>query len=106
MPSAEAITRSSGVVRKPRTRPALAPTYAVVTVMAAFSLRGYWRTLSDRTACRPAMTMRRLTTMARTGRLMKRSVNRMSLPIGGVRVDLYVGRHVVFDQQIHAIAQF
>src|SRR5438093_5320526 len=106
MPSAAAMTRSSGVVMNPRTRPALAPTYAVVTVMAAFSLRGYWRTLSDRAACRPAMTIRRLTTMARTGRLMKRSVNRIGLPIGRVRVGLHVGRHVVFNQQIHAVAQF
>src|SRR5438067_6458843 len=42
--------------------------------MAAFSLRGYWRTLSERIACTPAITMMRLTTMARTGRRMKRSV--------------------------------
>src|SRR5206468_4167492 len=74
MPSAEAMTRSSGVVMNPRTRSALAPMYAVVTVMAAFSLRGYWRTLSERIACTPAMTMMRFTTMARTGRRMNRSV--------------------------------
>ena len=72
--SAAAMTRSSGVVMKPRTRFALAPTYTVVTVMVAFSLRGYWRTWSVRIACRPAMMMTRLTTAASTGRRMKRSV--------------------------------
>ena len=53
MPSALAITRSSGVVMKPRTRSALAPTYTVVTCTTAMSLRGYWRTLSERMACKP-----------------------------------------------------
>src|SRR5256885_958447 len=80
MPSAEAITRSSGAVMKPRTRSALAPTYTVVTVMAAFSLRGYCRTLSERIACTPAITIKRLTTMARTGRRMNRSVNLIGTP--------------------------
>src|SRR6266545_1779361 len=75
MPSAAAITRSSGVVTKPRTSAAFAPTYVVVTVMAAFSLRGYWRTLIDRIAWRPAITITRFTTIASTGRRMKRSVN-------------------------------
>ena len=41
MPSALAITRSSGVVMKPRTRLAFAPTYTVVTRTIAMSLRGY-----------------------------------------------------------------
>ena len=48
--------------------------------MAAFSLRGYWRTLSERMAWSPAMTMSRLTTVAMTGRLTNRSVKRMSAP--------------------------
>src|SRR2546421_824903 len=39
------------------------------------SLRGYWRTLIVFIACNPAMRMTKLTTIARTGRLMKRSVN-------------------------------
>src|SRR6187431_1812598 len=39
------------------------------------SLLGYWRTLSERMACSPAMRITRLTTRARTGRLTKRSVN-------------------------------
>src|SRR5262245_51831177 len=39
------------------------------------SLRGYWRTLSERTAVSPAIRITRLTTMARTGRLTKMSVN-------------------------------
>src|SRR5918995_298849 len=77
MPSALAITRSSGVVMNPRTRSAFAPTYTVDTRTTAMSLRGYCRTLSARTDCSPAIRMTRLTTMARTGRLMKRSVNRI-----------------------------
>src|SRR5688572_32734652 len=39
------------------------------------SLRGCCRTLSARIDCSPAMRMTRLTTIARTGRLTKRSVN-------------------------------
>src|SRR5947208_9829232 len=42
--------------------------------MAAMSLRGYWRTLIVFIACKPAMRMTKLTTIASTGRLMKRSV--------------------------------
>src|SRR5258706_2161718 len=42
------------------------------------SLRGYWRTLSERMDCRPAITMTKLTTIERTGRFMKRSVNFIS----------------------------
>src|SRR5262245_58069159 len=75
MPSALAITRSSGVVMKPRTRSAFAPTYTVETRTTAMSLRGYWRTLRERTAASPAMRITRLTTMERTGRLTKISVN-------------------------------
>src|SRR6266568_3749542 len=54
--------------------------------MAAFSLRGYCRTLRGRSACTPAMTMSRLTTIAMTGRRMKRSVNFMSRAPGASRV--------------------
>src|SRR6185295_7148149 len=43
--------------------------------MTAMSLRGYCRTLSERMACKPAIRTTRLTTIARTGRLTKRSVN-------------------------------
>src|SRR3954454_3521871 len=78
MPSALAITRSSGVVMNPRTRSALAPTYTVETRTTAMSLRGYCRTLSARIDCRPAIRMTRLTTIASTGRLTKRSVNFMT----------------------------
>src|SRR5437763_944846 len=39
------------------------------------SLRGYWRTLIVRIACKPAIRITKLTTNASTGRLMKRSVN-------------------------------
>jgi len=43
-------------------------------VIVAFSLRGYCRTFSERMACKPAIRMMRLTTVASTGRRMKRSV--------------------------------
>src|SRR5438132_3781282 len=42
--------------------------------MAAMSLRGYWRTLIVFIACKPAIRMTKLTTIASTGRLMNRSV--------------------------------
>src|SRR5574341_1246712 len=74
MPSALAMTRSSGVVMKPRTRSAFAPMYAVVTRTTAMSLLGNCRTLSDRIDWMPAMRMTRFTTTARTGRRTKRSV--------------------------------
>src|SRR3984893_7121092 len=110
MPSAEAITRSSGVVTKPRTRSAVAPTYAVVTVMAAFSLRGYWRTFSERIACTPAITIRRFTTSATTGRRMKRSVNFMRAPFPGslvhrLRVDLRLRGQLVLHDHPRAVPQ-
>src|SRR6267378_1698874 len=110
MPSEAAITRPSGVVRKPRTRSAVAPTYAVVTVMAAFSLRGYWRTFSERIACTPAITIRRLTTSATTGRRMKRSVNFMRGPFPGslvhrLRADLSLRGQLVPHHHRRAVAQ-
>src|SRR3954469_20814423 len=47
------------------------------------SLRGYCRTFNVFIACNPAMRMTKLTTIASTGRLMKRSVNDViSLTIG------------------------
>src|SRR5215831_19021760 len=102
MPSALAMTRSSGVVMKPRTRSALAPTYTVVTCTTAMSLRGYCRTESVRIAWMPAIRITRLTTIARTGRLMKRSVNFMafrSLPsaVHGVRRRVVAGLRLVVD---------
>src|SRR5712691_8824935 len=75
MPSALAMTLSSGVVMNPRTKSALAPTYAVVTFTTAISLLGNCRTDRDRIACSPAIRITRLTTTARTGRRTKRSVN-------------------------------
>src|SRR5688572_18004939 len=47
----------------------------VRTVIVALSSRGYCRTLSVRTACNPARTIKRLTTMASTGRRRKISVS-------------------------------
>src|ERR1700730_1810811 len=106
MPSAEAITRSSGVVTKPRTSSAAAPTYTVVTVITAFSLRGYWRTFSDRIACTPAIRISKFTTRAATGRRMKRSVNFMrgSL-VHGLRRHFGARRQTVLDPHGDAVAQ-
>src|SRR5712671_3392497 len=106
MPSAEAITRSSGVVTKPRTRSAAAPTYTVVTVITAFSLRGYWRTLSERIACTPAITIRRLTTRATTGRRMNRSVNFIGGSfVHGLRRHLGARSQIVLHHDAHAVPQ-
>src|SRR3954463_8923118 len=106
MPSADAMTRSSGVVMNPRTSSAFAPMYVVVTVIAAFSLRGYWRTFSERIACTPAITIRRLTTSARTGRRMNRSVNFMDpSAIDRLGRDLGVRRQIVPQHHGRAVAQ-
>src|SRR5262245_56821178 len=106
MPSALAMTCSSGVVMKPSTRSALAPTYTVATRTTAMSLRGYWRTLSARIDCRPAMRITRLTTIARTGRLTKRFVNRMVLTVLRLR-SRAVGRlNLVVDHNGCAVAKF
>src|SRR6478672_5136616 len=88
MPSAAAIERSSGVVMKPRTRSAFAPTYAVRTVTVALSSFGYWRTFSVRMAWRPATMITRFTTIARTGLLMKMSVSFMRSPVLRLRGDV------------------
>src|SRR5437763_9876215 len=50
--------------------------------MAAISLRGYWRTLIVFIACKPAMRMTKLTTIASTGRLMNKSVKDFILNVG------------------------
>src|SRR5438105_14025150 len=74
--------------------------------MAAFSLRGYWRTLSERIACTPAITMMRLTTMARTGRRMKRSVNFiLRSAVHGVGSQFGGGREIVAHRHGAAVAQ-
>src|SRR5690554_4958636 len=75
MPSALATSRSSGVVMKPWIRLASAPKYVVLTVTTAFCSSGYWRTLSSVYERMPSSRMNRLTTIASTGFLMKRSVN-------------------------------
>ena len=58
----------------------------VDTRTTAMSLRGYCRTLSARIDCRPAIRITRLTTIARTGRLTKRSVNFISCPPASARL--------------------
>src|ERR1700731_2863602 len=82
----------------------------VVTVMAAISLRGYCRTLIVFIACKPAMRMTKLTTIASTGRLMKRSVNDfMSIFASRIhwrRIQLRLRREVVVDRNRHSVAQF
>jgi hypothetical protein len=49
-----------------------------LTLTLALSSLGYCRTVRLRIACRPAITMTRLTTIASTGRRMKMSVNFMA----------------------------
>src|SRR5579859_887415 len=114
MPSAAAMVRSRGVLTKPRTRSALAPTYTVVTVTEALSLRGYCRTVNVLTACRPAIRMTRLITMASTGRRMNRSVKDFMCVGPALDARLAVGRpgrfrrfrdHSVFLDYGHARAQ-
>src|SRR5262245_57705304 len=106
MPSAPAIARSSGVVMKPRMRSALAPMYAVVTRIEAFSLFGYWRTLRERSACNPAIKISRLTTIATTGRRMKRSVSFIGASgLGRVRRGRHLGREVVPHHHRDVVSQ-
>src|SRR3954468_7054618 len=73
------------------------------------SLRGYCRTFNDETACRPAIRITRLTTSARTGRRMKRSVKvftRGGSTVGRFRFQFRLGRELVVDDPGHAVAQF
>src|ERR1700704_4318680 len=74
------------------------------------SLRGYWRTLIVLIACKPAMRMTKLTTIASTGRLMKRSVKDcmsiLGLRVHWRRIHLRFGREIVVDRHGHAVAQF
>src|SRR5260221_9926433 len=74
--------------------------------MAAFSLRGYWRTLSERMACTPAITIRRFTTMARTGRRMNRSV-KFTGPslVRQLGCDFHGGREIVSHHHRAAVVQ-
>src|SRR5438477_8591597 len=82
----------------------------VCTVIAAMSLRGYCRTLIVFIACNPAMRITKLTTIASTGRLMKRSVNDfMSISPSGIdrlRIHLRFWGEVVVDRHRHSVAQF
>src|SRR5438876_3980457 len=78
--------------------------------MAAMSLRGYWRTLIVFIACKPAMRMTKLTTIASTGRLMKRSVKDFMSILGSRiyrrRIHLRFRREIIVDRYRHSIAQF
>src|SRR5262245_18413023 len=104
MPSALAMTRSSGVVIKPRTRSAFAPTYTVDTRTTAMSLRGYCRTLRARMDCTPAIRITRLTTIARTGRLTNRSVKRISIVLW-LRRRLVLRLNLVIDDNRRSVAE-
>src|SRR5262249_25124044 len=90
---------------KPRTRSAFAPTYVVDTRTIAMSLRGYCRTVSARMDCRPAIRITRLTTIARTGRLTNRSVNRI-LAVLRLRRLLVIRLNLVVDENGSAVAKF
>src|SRR5690242_5640479 len=105
MPSAAAMARSSGVVMKPRTRSALAPTYTVRTVTVALSSFGYWRTFRPRIACRPATMISTLTTIASTGRRRNRSVSFMASAVRRVRRQLRLGLHAVVHDHRGVVAQ-
>src|SRR5262245_43679574 len=105
MPSAAAMARSSGVVMKPRTRSALAPTYTVLTVTVALSSFGYWRTFRPRIACRPATMISTLTTIASTGRRRKRSVSFMASAVRGVRLQLRLRLHAVVHHHGRVVPQ-
>src|SRR5258708_39520024 len=108
MPSAAAMARSSGVVMKPRTRSAFAPTYAVRTVTVALSSFGYCRTLRVRIAWSPAITMTRFTTRARTGLRTKMSVNftgRDPSAVLRVRGELGAGLDRVVDGDRRPVAE-
>src|SRR6266853_5321352 len=85
----------------------------VVTVIDAMSLRGYWRTLIVFIACKPAMRMTKLTTIASTGRLMKRSVkdfmSRISIFASRIcrrRIHLRFRRESIVDRYRRSVAQF
>src|SRR5438046_2709750 len=106
MPSAAAMARSSGVVMKPRTRSAFAPTYTVRTVTVALSSFGYCLTLSVRMAWSPAMMMIKLTTIARTGRRTKMSVNfTATSAVFGARGKLWLDLEVVVDDDPGHVAK-
>jgi hypothetical protein len=68
---------------------ALAPGYAVVTVIRAFSICGYWRMTSLLNAWKPSRTISRLTTVASTGRRMKGSVKAMDISLAALRRPVY-----------------
>src|SRR6188472_3823673 len=67
------------------------------------SLRGYCRTFNVFIACNPAMRMTKLTTIASTGRLMKRSVNDViSLTIRHSERSKAQSRNPVASRQSHS----
>src|SRR5437879_2714213 len=109
MPFAWAMEFSSGVVMNPATRDGSAPKYVVVTVTTAFCVRGYCSTGRSPIERRPSTSTVRLTTVARTGRSMKMSVNFLicaprSLVFGlGGRVVRRLNR--VVDDHGHPCAQ-
>src|SRR5215213_4677713 len=74
--------------------------------MVALCSFGYWRTVSERIACRPAMMMMTLTTSARTGRRMKMSVIFMAASVVlRLRIELRRRLHRVVDDDLGAVAQ-
>src|SRR5690625_4192360 len=122
MPSALATSRSSGVVMKPWIRLAAAPKYVGLTVITAFCSSGYWRTWSSVYERSPSSRMKRLTTIASTGFLMKMSVNFIvssgfrraggsggdwgaASAVGRARVLVGAGLHFVVDHHRGVVAQ-
>src|SRR5437016_12223601 len=94
--------------------------------MDAISLRGYWRTFRPpkppsfgnrigNIALDPAIRITKLTTIASTGRLMKRSVNDFiykyvfrifRLSIGRFRIQFRFWRKIIVHCHSHSVAQF
>src|SRR5450631_4205927 len=73
--------------------------------MTAVSLRGYWRTDSERIDWTPAIRMTRLTTIARTGRRTKRSVKDFTLAVLRLRSRVVAGLDLVVDLDGGPVAQ-
>ena len=81
MPSALAITRSSGRGDETAHQVGIGADVDRRHLNHRDIAAGYWRTLNERIACSPAIRMTRFTTTAKTGRLTNRSVNFMVPPV-------------------------
>src|SRR5579872_5855486 len=81
MPSTPLMACSSGVVTADSTVCALAPVYTLVTVTCGGASCGYCAIGSRGMHTAPAITMNSEHTVAKTGRLMKKSTNTPRAPV-------------------------